>query len=78
VETGLQVVLVVRTEVDSPDQYARFAFLWDHSEFSVKKDQKFVLKPEPTIEYKLIDIRENEAVITNVKTGDQIRVPRLE
>jgi hypothetical protein len=78
VETGFQVVLVVRTEVDSPDQYARFAFLWDHSEFSVKKDQKFVLKPEPTIEYKLIDIRENEAVIINVKTGDQIRVPRLD
>jgi len=78
VETALQVVLVVRTEVDSPEQYARFAFLWDHSEFSVKKDQKFVLKPEPSIEYKLIDIRENEAVIINVKSGDQIKVPRLE
>ena len=78
VETGFQVKLIVRTEVDSPDQYARFAFLWDHSEFSVKKDQKFVLKPDPTIEYKLIDIRENEAVIINVKTGDQIKVPRLD
>ncbi|MDD5350002.1 MAG: hypothetical protein PHQ12_07310 [Chthoniobacteraceae bacterium] len=78
VETGVSVKLVVRTEVDSPDQYAQFAFLWDHSEFSVKKDQKFVLKPEPTIEYKLIDIRDSEAVIVNAKTGDQIKVPRLD
>jgi hypothetical protein len=78
VENGRQVVLVVRTEVDSPDQYARFAFLWDHTEFTVKKDQKFSLKPERDIEYKLIDIHETEAVILNIKSGDQIKVPRLD
>lgn len=78
-ETGLKVVLVVGTEVNSPDQYARFAFLWDHTEFTVKKDQKFFLKPEPGIEYKLIDIRENEAVIINVKTeGDPIKISHLD
>jgi len=79
IETGLKVPLVVRTETDIPDHYARFAFLWDHSEFSVKKDQKFFLKPEPDIEYKLIDIHPTEAVIVNVKTeGDPIKVPHLE
>ena len=78
-ETGGKVVLVVGTEVNSPDQYARFAFLWDHTEFTVKKNQKFVLKPEPGIEYKLIDIREGEAVIINVKTeGDPIKIPHLD
>ncbi|MCX6967125.1 MAG: hypothetical protein NTZ46_04985 [Verrucomicrobia bacterium] len=78
-ETGVKVVLVVGTEVNSPDQYARFAFLWDHTEFTVKRDQKFFLKPEPGIEYKLIDIGESEAVIINVKTeGDPIKVPHLD
>ena len=78
-ENGVRVPLVVGTEVNSPDQYARFAFLWDHTEFTVKKEQKFFLKPEPGVEYKLIDIRENEAQIMNVKTeGDPIKVPRLE
>lgn len=78
IETGLNVVLVVRTEVNAPDQYARFAFLWDHTEFSVKKEQNFSLKPEPDIQYKLIDIRDAEAVIINLKTGDQIKVPHMD
>jgi len=79
IETGVRVPLIVGTEVNSPDQYARFAFLWDHTEFTVKKEQKFFLKPEPGVEYKLIDIQEKEAQIINVKTeGDPIKVPHLE
>jgi len=79
VESGLKVALIVGKEVDSPDQYARFSFLWDNSEFTVKKDQQFQLKPEPDVGYKLIDIHDNEALIKNVKTdGDPIKVPRLE
>ena len=78
-ESGLEVVLILGQVTDSPDQYARFAFLWDHTEFTVKKGDKFSLKPEPNIVYKLIDIRDEEAVITNEKTeGDPIKVPRLE
>ena len=78
-ETGVKVALVVGTEVNSPDQFALFSFLWDHTEFTVKKGQKFFLKPEPGIEFKLIDIRENEAVIMNVKTdGEPIKVFHLE
>ena len=77
-ETGVKVVLIVGREVNSPDQFALFSFLWDHTEFTVKKDQKFFLKPERGIEYKLIDIRDNEAVIINAKTGgDLIKVPPL-
>ena len=78
-ETGGKVALVIGTTVNSPDQYAQFSFLWDHTEFTVKKEQKFFLKPERNIEYKLIDIRENEAVIINVKTeGGPIQVPHLD
>jgi hypothetical protein len=78
-ESGLQVVLVVGIEANSPDQYARFAFLWDGTEFTVKKLQTFSLKPEPGVVYKLIDIKDNEALINNVKTdGDPIKVPHTE
>ena len=79
IETGVRVPLSVGMEVNSPDQFARFAFLWDHTEFTVKKEQKFFLKPEPGVEYKLVDIQEKEALIMNVKTeGDPIKVPRVE
>ena len=79
IETGVRVPLIVGMEVNSPDQFARFAFLWDHTEFTVKKEQKFFLKPEPGVEYKLVDIQEKEALIMNVKTeGDPIKVPRVE
>ena len=79
IETGVRVPLVVGTEVNSPDQFARFAFLWDGTDFTVKKEQKFFLKPESGVEYKLIDIQETQAVIINVKTeGEPIKIPHLE
>jgi len=77
VETQENVVLVLRKEVDSPDSFALFHFLIDGSEFSVKKGQKFALKVEPKVEYKLIDISEAEAVITNIGTDERIKVPRF-
>ncbi len=77
-ETQEEVVLVLRKVVDSPDSFAHFKFIWDGSEFRVKKDGKFALKVEPKVEYKLIDINEAEAVITNIGTEERIKVPRLE
>lgn len=79
VTSGISTPLVIDVVTDIPDQFARFAFLWDHTEFTVKKGEKFALKPEPNILFKLIDIRDNEAVINSAKTdGDPIKVPRLE
>jgi hypothetical protein len=78
IETNEKVVLVMNQVVDSPDSYALFKFTWNNTEFKVKKDQTFALKPDPNVQYKLIDIRETEAVITNLKTNEQITVPRLE
>ena len=78
IETSEEIVLVLETVVDSPDSFALFSFTWDGSEFGVKKGQKFTLKVEPEVEYKLIDIRETEAVITNLKSGEsQIKIPLL-
>ena len=82
IETGIKVALIIGREVNSPDQYAQFSFLWDHTEFTVKKEQQFYLKPERDIEYKLVDIRDSEAVIIKVKTdkpnGGPIKVPHLD
>jgi len=77
-ETGVQTPLVIGVEKNIPDLFARFVFLWDNSKFSVKKEAKFALKPEPNIEYKLIDINQTEAVIVNANGGDPIKVPHVE
>ncbi len=78
-ETGEEVRLVLNQTVDSPDSYAQFIFLIDRSEFTVKKDQVFSLPNDPAkTEFKLVDINEREAVITNVATGEKITVPKLD
>lgn len=77
-ETGVRFTDTVRTVADSPELFARFAYLWDNSELLIKKDQTFSLNPEADSQYKLIDIGDSEAVIKSLKTGDQIKVPRLE
>lgn len=77
-ETGESLVLVLGKQADSPDSFAEFSFLWDKSALRVKKDQKFSLKPQPDLEYKLIDIKPAEALIENLKTGEKITLPRSE
>lgn len=78
IETGDQVVLVIEKIVNSPDSYALFKFLLDGTQFPVKKNKTFSLKPEPDVVYKLIDINDAEALIENAKTGEKIKVPKLE
>ena len=75
-ETGDNVVLVMEKIVDSPDSYALFRYLWNNTQFEVKKNKEFVLLPETTLRYKLIDIKEGEALI-QTPTGQQVRVPHL-
>jgi len=76
-ETGDNVVLVLEKIVDSPDSYALFRYLWNNTQFQVKKDKEFALLPETNLRYKLIDIKEDEALI-QTPTGQQVKVPRLE
>lgn len=76
VETSENVFLVMEQIVNSPDSYAVFRFLLDGSEFRVKKDQLFALKAEPARQYKLVDIKEGEALIEDLKTGEKSRVLR--
>jgi hypothetical protein len=73
--TGQKIVLVNDKPVNDPTVYARFKYLWDGSEFKVKKNDSFSVKPEETIKYKLIDISDSEAVIESPQ-GAKIQVPK--
>lgn len=74
-ETGQKIVLVNDKPVNDPTVYARLKYLWDGSEFKVKKLESFAIKPEETVKYKLIDITDNEAVIEDPQ-GKKISVPK--
>jgi hypothetical protein len=73
-ENGDNVTLVLETIVDSPDSYALFNYLWANKQFEVKKGKEFVLLPEASLRYKLIDISDAEALI-ETPTGQQVRIP---
>ena len=74
-ETSQKVVLVLEQITNSPDSFALFTYLWDNSELRVKKDATFTLKPESDVQYKLIDIKTDAALIQNLKTQETHSVP---
>ncbi len=75
-ETDENVVLVLDRIADFPDSYARFHYLWNNTEFEVKKGAEFVLPPDTTRQYKLLDITEGEARIVT-PAGQEVTVPHL-
>ena len=74
-DTGQKIVLVNDKPVNDPTVYALFKYLWDGTEFKIKKNDSFAVKPEDTIKYKLIDISDSEAVIESPQ-GAKIHVPK--
>jgi hypothetical protein len=76
-ESGEKITLVVTRATDSPDSFALFQYRWPQpwQEIRVKKNGEFVLKPNVTERYKLIDIKETEAVI-QLPSGEKYTVPR--
>jgi hypothetical protein len=77
-ETQERIVLVLAKVTDSPDSFALFHYAWPNPplEFQVKKNQEFVLKPNIQERYKLVDIKETEALI-QLPSGEKYTVPRL-
>jgi len=73
-ETGQKIVLVANKEANDPTSFAEFVYLYDGSKFKVKKDDEFTLTPETDRKYKLIDISEREAVIKDLKSGEQQKI----
>ncbi len=76
-ETKDQLVLTLQKYADSPDSYALFKYLWNGESITVKKDKDFLLKPDNE-SYKLIDISDAGAVVKNLKTNEETKVPKLE
>jgi hypothetical protein len=77
IESQDDVTLVLETIVDSPDSYALFNYLWANKQFEVKKSKEFVLLPDASLRYKLIDITEDQALI-QTPTGEQVKIPRVQ
>jgi hypothetical protein len=74
-ESGDNVTLVLEEIVNSPDSYALFNYLWANKQFQVKLHKEFVLLPEASLRYKLVDINE-DWVLIQIPTGEKIRIPR--
>ena len=62
-ESGDPVALTLGKQTDSPDSFALFDYQWKGSDIRVKKLTEFVLLPETAKRYKLVDIKEGEALI---------------
>ncbi len=77
-ETNDTVVLVVGRITDSPDSYALFGYYWPQppKPIQVKKLGEFVLTPNTTEKYKLVDIKETEAKIL-LPSGQEYTVPSI-
>src|SRR5438067_5870791 len=66
--THAQVKLVKEKIATSPQSVATFVYAWGgRREFEVRKDQEFSLKPVEEINYKLVDVQPNKAVIVNTQ-----------
>ena len=66
--THVQVTLVKEKVATSPQSVATFVYTWGgRREFEVRKDQEFSLKPVEEINYKLVDVQPNKAVIVNTQ-----------
>ena len=83
IETGEAVVLIKDKVVDSPNQFATFAYYFVGAgisdgrkplEFTVPKLKEFGLRPENTKLYKLLDVNATEAVVQGPQ-GEKIKIP---
>lgn len=65
IETKEPLILVLNRVTDSPDYFMRFAYKWPNPpiEFTVKKRQDFVLKPNIDEKYNLVDSQEGKAQV---------------
>jgi hypothetical protein len=72
-ETREQLILVKEKVMTSPEAVAKLVYLWEgRSEFAVKKDQEFSLKPETQTKYKLIDASPAKAVVINTQKPNEL------
>jgi len=79
-ETDEPVVLVLNKIVDSPNRFGEFEYYWNKKhgdapqKIPVQRLKDFVLQPEVTVKYKLLDVDKDNAVI-QTPDGQKITVP---
>ena len=67
-QSQAQVTLVKGKVATSPQSVASFVYTWgERSEFEVRKDEEFSLKPMEKIKYKLVEVQPAKAVIVNTE-----------
>ena len=80
-ETNEAVVLILGKRTDSPDSYAWFQYFWPEiskpQDIRPKKLQEFVLKPDIKEKYKLVDIKDDGAVIQFPGSDKTYTVPTV-
>ncbi len=74
---GKEIVLIFNKPAESPNSFAVFQYLIDGTVFRVQIGQSFSLQPEADKKYKLLDIKQTEAVIQDEKANKPITVPHL-
>ena len=69
VETHDEVTLVKEKRATSPEAVANFLYSWGGTEqsFAIKKGQEFTLRPEKEIQYKLLEVAPEKAIIINTQ-----------
>ena len=74
--THEKVVLPKQQDVDSPTTYAVLAYKWNNTQFAVKKDGEFPLKPEDGVKYRCLSLDDNQVVVLNEKDNRQLIVTK--
>ena len=76
-ETQEKIDLPKEQEVDSPTTYAVMTYLWAGKDFNLKKGQEFTLKPEDTVKYRCVDLKETEIQILKVEGNQTFKIGKL-
>ena len=79
-ETSGTLILVKERVMTSPVPVANFVYLWGgRRDFAVRKEQRFSLKPQGQIQYKLVDLQPGRARIINIgKPNEPIEIGLLD
>lgn len=73
IDTGDLVTLAKGKRAMSPESVANFLYTWNGTEqtFAVRKDQRFSLKPDEQVTYKLLRVQPGKAIIINTQKPDE-------
>jgi|GEM_PF-5986522 len=75
---GRDIVLIIDQAMDVPTTHALFQILRTDLEFKVKEGEVFSIPGRQDYQYRLLDVRESEALIETVASGERHQISKLE